>query len=172
MAAFTLAANDASDGMAHKVTIRNDSITAHSGKTVTLVGTAYNGEALTEVVTGPGTSATVTSTNYFLTLTSATPSATIGADTFDIGWGVDSASAPISVRDRAGTGNSNIGFSCDVTGSPTFTLQQSYGGAWYDNATMTGKSANTQGSLTVPAMAMRMKFSAAGTVDLHLIHHG
>ena len=85
-ATFTLTANTSGDSLAHKVSIRNDSATDHSGKTVTLVGTDHLGRALTEVVTGPAGSATVESTGYFLTLTSATPSATIGADTFDIGW--------------------------------------------------------------------------------------
>jgi len=94
-AAFTLTANDSGDNLAHQVSIRNDSATDHSGKTVTLVGTDADGRAQTEVVTGPGTSATVESSKYFLTLTSATPSATIGADTFDIGWVDEFASKTI-----------------------------------------------------------------------------
>lgn len=85
-ATFTLTANSSGDSLAHQVSIKNDSATDHSGKTVTLVGTDADGHAQTEVVTGPGASATVESSKYFLTLTSATPSATIGSDTFDIGW--------------------------------------------------------------------------------------
>jgi hypothetical protein len=81
------------DGLAHQVSIRNDTANSHSGKTVTLVGTDADGRPQTEVVTGPGVSATVESAKYFLTLTSATPSATIGADTFDIGW-VDEFASP------------------------------------------------------------------------------
>ena len=91
---FTLTANDSGDSLAHRVSIRNDSVTDHSGKTVTLVGTDANGHAISEAVTGPGNGATVESTLYFLTLTSATPSATIGADTFDIGW-VDEVATPL-----------------------------------------------------------------------------
>jgi len=76
------------DGMAHKVTLRNDSATDHSAKTVIYVGTDANDNALTETINMPAGSATVTSTKFFKTLTSATPSATIGADTMDIGWAV------------------------------------------------------------------------------------
>lgn len=85
-ASFTLTANSSGDSLAHQVSIKNDSATDHSGKTVTLVGTDHLGRSLTEVVTAPAGSATVESSGYFLTLTSATPSSTIGADTFDIGW--------------------------------------------------------------------------------------
>ena len=51
-ATFTLTATEATDGLAHQVSIKNDSITDHAGKTVTLVGTDPEGRALTEVVTG------------------------------------------------------------------------------------------------------------------------
>jgi hypothetical protein len=92
-AAFVLTANSSGDGLAHQVSIRNDTANNHDAKTVTLVGTDADGRPQTEVVTGPGASATVESAKYFLTLTSATPSATIGADTFDIGW-VDEFASP------------------------------------------------------------------------------
>jgi len=122
-AAFTLTANNSGDGLAHQVSIKNDTANDHSAKTVTLVGTDANGKALTEVVTGPGVSATVESTRYFLTLTSATPSATIGADTFDIGWvdEVVSKMYPLNWR------NFSIPtISVDVTGTIAYTLQQCF----------------------------------------------
>lgn len=74
------------NALAHQVSIRNDSANNHAGKTVTLVGLDADGKAQTEVVTGPGASATVESAKYFSRLDTATPSATIGADTFDFGW--------------------------------------------------------------------------------------
>jgi hypothetical protein len=99
-ASFTLTANDSGDNLAHQVSIKNDSGTNHAGKTITLVGTDANGIPITEAVTGPGPAATVESSYYFLTLTSATPSATIGADTFDIGWvdEVVTATVPLNWR--------------------------------------------------------------------------
>lgn len=79
------------DGLGHRVTIRNDSATDHSAKTVALIGTDYLGNAITETVALPGPSGITQSYQYFKTLTSAIPSASIGIDTMDIGWngGID-----------------------------------------------------------------------------------
>lgn len=121
-AAFTLTANDSGDNLAHQVSIRNDAVTDHSGKTVTLVGTDSDGNAISEAVTGPAGSATVESTQYFLTLTSATPSATIGADTFDIGW-LDEVATKTYPLDWYGETAPLISF--DVTGTIDYTLQLS-----------------------------------------------
>ena len=170
-AAFTLTANDAGDALAHLITARNDSATDHSGKTIALVGTGPNGEPQTETLTAPGTSATVTSTKYFLTLTSATPSATIGADTFDIGWAAASVSAwfPHNTALPA----FQVGIGCDVTsGSPTYTVQHTFGGAAHNDATLAAKTATAYALLEVPALASRLTFSAAGGVDFNSIQAG
>lgn len=103
-AVFTLTANDSGDSLAHRISIKNDSANDHSGKTVTLVGTDADGKAQTEVRQAPAGSATVESVKYFLTLATATPSATIGADTFDIGWVDEFASATIRLNWRYGGG--------------------------------------------------------------------
>lgn len=87
-AAWVIAVAGPADSMGHKITLRNDSATDHSAKTVAYVGTDPNGNALTETVNMPAGAATVTSTKFFATLASATPSATIGVDTMDIGWAV------------------------------------------------------------------------------------
>lgn len=159
-AAFTLTATAATDGLAHQVSIRNDSVTDHSGKTVTLVGTDPDGKALTEVVTGPGTSATVESTGYFLTLTSATPSATIGSDTFDIGW-VDEVSSHTYPVDRCSPYACNI--HVDVTGTIDFTVQETYadvlGGTapvWSNITALASKTADTTSTAAIGATAIRI----------------
>jgi len=121
-AAFTLTANSSGDSLAHQVSIRNDSATNHSGKTVTLVGTDQDGVTQTEVVTGPAGSATVESAKYFLTLTSATPSATIGADTFDIGWVDEFATKTLPINWRGGIGSLSI----DITGTINYDLEQTF----------------------------------------------
>lgn len=142
-AAFALTANDSGDGLAHQVSIRNDSGNDHAGKTITLVGTDPDGYPLTEVVTGPGASATVESSGYFLTLTSATPSATIGADTFDIGWVDEVCTRTIMLNRHADTGplvqvnvTGTIDFTAQVTISP---IRDIYAGqpslAWIDTGT-------------------------------------
>lgn len=85
-ATWTLTANDSGDSLAHQVSITNDAATDHSAKTADLVGTNANGQAQTETVNLPAGTSTIETTKYWLTLTSVTPSATIGADTMDIGW--------------------------------------------------------------------------------------
>jgi hypothetical protein len=163
-ATFVITTNETTDGFAHQVSIRNDSATDHSGKTVTLVGTDADGRAQTEVVTGPGASATVESSKYFKTLTSATPSATIGADTFDIGW-VDefvSQTIPLNWRmqtpatiqvDVTGTINFDIegtlqDFRGDTSAPFTFADQEDL--AWFDDANFTSKSADLTDDLALP----------------------
>jgi hypothetical protein len=168
-AAFTLTANESGDSLAHRVSIRNDSATDHSGKTVTLVGTDADANPQTNVVTGPGNAATVESTKYFLTLTSATPSATIGADTFDIGW-VDEFSSKTIVLNYDSLANPSaqvlvtgtIDFDLEVTlenpikggdeqVSP-FTLDDQNDLAWENDANFTGKTASLMAQLAVPGI--------------------
>ena len=119
---FTLTANSSGDGLAHKVTILNDSATDHSGKTIDLVGTDENGIAQTETVTGPAGSATVTSTKYWLTLTSATPSATIGANTFDIGWANAFVTKAFPINWRRGEAALNL----DITGTINLDINETF----------------------------------------------
>lgn len=121
-ASWTLTATSSGDSLAHQVSVRNDSITDHSGKTIALVGTDENGKAQTETIAAPGTSATVESTKYWLTLTSATPSATIGADTFDIGW-VDEFTTPtLAINHKGGNGALNV----FVSGTINYDIQQTF----------------------------------------------
>jgi len=162
-ATFTLTANSSGDGLAHRVSIRNDSATDHSGKTVTLVGTDPDGNALTEVVTGPGTSATVESAGYFLALPTATPSATIGADTFDIGWVDEFCSQTIPLNWRAQTA---AAINVDVTGTINFTVQQTFDAVsgtgphqnaqWLNIAALATKTADTTATASVGATAIRL----------------
>ena len=162
-AAFTITTTATSDGLAHQVSIRNDSATDHSGKTVTLVGTDADGRAQTEVVTGPGTSATVESTKYFKTLTSATPSATIGADTFDIGWVDEVASQTIPLNWRSNTPalvhvvvTGTINYDIEGTlqdiynnGSAPFTFTDQEDAAWFNDANFTAKTASLADDLAL-----------------------
>jgi hypothetical protein len=119
-ATWTLSTNNTTDGLAHQVSIRNDSATNHSAKTATLVGLDADGYAQTEVMNLPGASATVESTKYFKRLTSITPSATIGADTMDIGWVDEIASPTICLNHPAPNG---AAFQVDITGTINYTVQ-------------------------------------------------
>lgn len=169
-ATFTLTANSAGDSLAHKITVKNNTATDHAAKTIALVGTDADGNAQTETLTGPGTSATVTSTKYFKTLTSATPSATIGADTFDIGWAADAVSPWVYVNESKRSSQCAIGFGCEVTsGSPTYSVEHQFGGAAFTHGSVSAETTAQFGDYAYPINAMRLLLTAAGTVTLRAV---
>lgn len=170
-ASFTLTTTETSDGLGHLVTVLNDTANDHSGKTIALVGTDENGNVQTETIAGPGVSATVTSTKYFKTLVSPIlPSATIGADTFDIGWALGSRGAWFQ-PDLNNGGEFNVGIGCAVvSGSPNYGVVVSYDRtAWFAHATIAGKTASFGGQQTTPVVAMAVQFTAAGAVTTTFI---
>ncbi|HLP99209.1 MAG TPA: hypothetical protein VK149_12280 [Sideroxyarcus sp.] len=164
-AAFALTATSISDNLAHLVTIKNNTANDHSAKTIAIVGTDENGNAQSENIAAPGISATVTSTKYFKTLTSVTPSSTIGVDTFDIGWAAGSR-GPWFQPDMNGGGEFNVGIGCTVvSGSPNFGLVVSYDRvSWHAHGTIAGKTASFGGQQATPVLAMAVQFTAAGAV--------
>lgn len=166
-ASWPLTATAATDGLAHAVTVRNDTANDHSGKTITIVGTDADGHALTETIAGPAGSATVTSTKRFKTVTSVTPSATIGADTVDIGWDAVSVTPTYPIDRHSASGSlvfADISGTINYSGEETF--QEIYGetvdpGAdevtWNAMSGMSAKTADTASSTTVGATAVRVK---------------
>lgn len=185
-ATFTLSATTVGDGLAHQVTVRNDAAVDHSGKTIVLVGTDADGRALTETLTGPGVSATVTSAAFFKTLTSATPSATIGADTFDIGWNdvAVSPTFPLNYKQEP----ANIDLAVDISGTISVTVQhcleplQSLSRSvsapvastltWWNHEVITSVTADTQSNTSVPVTAVRLKINSlttGATVAMHVV---
>ncbi len=172
-ASFTLTATSAGDGLAHKVIVTNNTGNSHAGKTIALVGTDANGNAQTETLTGPAGSATSTSTKRFLTLESPVlPSATIGADTFDIGWTADSVTPWVHVgRINNPQGAFAIGFGCAVlAGSPTYTVEHCHGNSdasvVFPHSTVSAETTSQEGAYTTPIEAFRLQFAAAGTVEM------
>ena len=88
-----------------------------SGITFTITGTDFLGEALEEVVTGPAADATVTSTNYFNTITQiASSGAVTGNITVGSGAGLYRTSDPTM------TGVSKVRFSEFNFGTPKVVL--------------------------------------------------
>lgn len=170
--ALTLIANSAADSCAHKIIFTNNSSTDYSGggKTLTIVGTAADGSALTEAVTGPAGSTTSTSSGYFLTVTSVTPNFTRGTtDTIDIGWTAAAVTPPINVQLRPGAYPRSMGIGADVSGSAAYTLQQSYGGNWYNHAAIATKTGDADGSILFPVALLRLIFTAASAVNLNIV---
>lgn len=168
-ASYVLAATSPGDGMAHIVTILGNAATNHSAKTFTIVGTDHDGYAISESIAGPNGVATVSSTLYFKTVTSVTPSASTGADTFDIGWAL-ACIAPSIRMNLEGPAPFNVGIGCTVSsGSPTFTVSYSFDrSAWFATS-ISGATASAAGALTTPCRYLRLSFAAAGGINMTVV---
>jgi len=170
-ATWTLTETTPGDGLARVVTIKNDSATDHSAKTAILTGTDADGRAQTETLNLPSTSATVTSTKHFLTLTSVVPSATIGADTMDIGIGDDIVSktyplnhwsdvAAPALIDVTGTINVDIELTFDPPNQPEeFTWTDQSTPIWVNSTNFAAATADKFSTLDVGAYAARFRIN-------------
>jgi len=170
---YALTADGAGDNLGHLITILGNAATDHSLKTFTITGTDADDKPISEGIAGPNGVATVTTTKYFKTVTSVTVSATTGADTFDIGWTAAAVGAMV-VPDYAHNPMCNVGVFCAVpSGTPGYGVQ--YTGdltdvpLWLAHATIAAKTATFAGAITVPVLAFRLIFSAAGPVNMTVI---
>jgi len=166
-ASFTLAANSVGDGLARTLSILNNSATDHTGKTLAVVGTDADGKAQTETITGPNSSTTTVGSKHFLTVTSITPSATIGADTFDLGvtdvcvsktipldsWSDLGATVAIDVT---GTIAFDVEVTYDSVNDPSFTWTDQSSPAWLNATNLTNKTADIIAVLDQGAQACRV----------------
>lgn len=171
-ATWTLTNTTTVDGLAHLVIVTNDSATDHSAKTAELTGTDANDNALTETINLPTTSATVTSTKHFKTLTSIVPSATIGADTMDVGITAVAVSKWVIVDS-----SKDVGVGVDIGGTINFdvqvALEHSPDGSVraYNHASFTGKTADSHGVVARPVNAVRVRVNShtSGTFTLQVL---
>lgn len=176
--AWTLTATAATDGLAHRISIRNDSATDHSGKTALATGTDVDGKVLTETITLPAGSATVESTKYFKTLLTLVPSATIGADTMDIGWVDEFITQTIPLDWRGGI----VGIQTIISGTINYTIQQTLDNVqqlddrvfnWENNSdsNLVNATASKSGNYVAIPRAMRAvvnSYSSGATLDLFI----
>jgi hypothetical protein len=173
-AEWAIATASAGDGLAHKVTIRNDSATDHGAKTVTLTGSGANGEAITETLAAPAGSATVTSTKAFKVLDSAVPSATIGADTFDIGWVAAGVSPWVELNQELQ--DFNVSVAVAVGGTINYDVQHTYHETFaeavaFNHSGMTANTASDDGQYICPVSAVRVNVNShtSGTFELFVV---
>ena len=176
-ATFTLTNTATTDGLAHKVTVLNNTATDHSGKTLTFTGTDQDGKAASETIAAPGSSATVTTTKNYLTLTSVTVSATIGADTFSIGFNNTFICPTIPCNWRGGIASLNVG----VTGTINYGIEQTFDDiqtkttafVWVvNNAGETGQTGKLQIVLQALPKAYRLNvasYSASATITVSFV---
>jgi hypothetical protein len=166
--AFTLITDEMSDGCAHKVIITpSGSVTGNYA----ITGKGFDGASISETLATNTTNA-VTSTNYFLSDIVVKAPSGMGAETVDIGYTAAALSPPIHVAQKAGNMASAMGISVDATGTPAYSLQQSYGGQWYAHATIATKTASADGSILFPVNALRLIFTAASVVEIHIQQAG
>ena len=101
---FTLAKSSFGTNTGRKITATTSG-SGDGSKTVTIVGTDVNGDALTEVITLPGSATTTAGTTaFFLTITSATVSAQPAANV-SLGMTADVAGGVFAGRTRVRQAN-------------------------------------------------------------------
>lgn len=120
---WPLISNGPNDRLGHKIIITNNSITDHSAKTILVTGTDYNGNYYTEVIPMPRASDTTGSAEYFMTVSSIVPSASIGSDTMDIGW---YPLAAWRVRPTLYTADATVRITTEVHGVINYTIQECF----------------------------------------------
>lgn len=167
---WVITTDAAGDGLCHKVTVRNDTANNHSAKTIVLTGIGGNGEPISETIAAPAGSATVTSTKFYKQLLSAVPSATIGADTFDIGWTAEAVTPWLGIRSAPAVVAAIVG------GTINYDIEYSYeqSAAEANDIVFTAESAKTakvDHVFTGPIGAARVHVNShtSGTLTVHII---
>jgi len=179
-ASWPLSATSAADNLAHLITIRNDTATDHSGKTALITGTDADGQTQTETLALPGVSATVTSTKNFMTVTSVVPSATIGADTMDIGWSAVAWGRTIPLNWRQD--QFQVSLAVVITGTISVTVQHTFdylsgvgniqSANWLNHATLAAVTATADGNYAFPAVATHLRINSVtggATVKFYVV---
>jgi len=107
------------DGLAHRLDIIDLGADDQTGATYTITGTDADGLAQTETIAGPGVSATIETTKYFLTVSSVAIASPAAGSTVDMGTvdEVMSKTLPLNYRHvNAAT------HQVDVTGTVNYTV--------------------------------------------------
>lgn len=163
--AFTLITDAMPDSLAHKIIITpSGSVTGN----YTITGYDADGSAVSETLATNTTNA-VTSVNYYKSSIVVKAPSGLGANTVDIGYTAAAVSGAINVQPKNRNGFFALGISVDSTGTSGYSLQQSYGGEWFNHASIVTKTASADGSILFPVKALRLIFTAASAVQLNVI---
>lgn len=170
--AITLNGSLVSAGVANLVTQRQVIITSagnDSGITFTITGTNDNNVAISETITGANVG-TATSTIDFLTVTSITHTGSV-AGAITAGTNGVGCTHPIPLAQYQAPFNTSLALEFPTAGS-TATVQYTYddvfdlsviqsnGLRWTSVSSLTDKTTDSDGSLTAPVAAVRMKITA------------
>lgn len=169
-ASWALTNTSTTDGLAHQVSITNNTATDHSAKTVTISGTDDNGQAISETgINLPGSNLTVKTTLFFKTIeTPLVPSATIGADTMDIGISAEFA----SVAYPSGTYYGNLNIGIEITDTVNYGIDHTFSDVqvepstdwnWLNNANDNITDSTTIDFVTIRPKAIRFRANSYDT---------
>ncbi len=154
------------DGLAHRLSITDAGADDQTTSTWTIIGTDQNNIALTESLTGPGSTLTVETVGYFKTVTSVTIASPVATSTADMGTVDEISGQTVPIDRRSGYG---LNASIDVTGTLNFTVQETFvdiqnqAPVWFDVTALTSKAAKATSSTTIGATAFRFKLNSYAT---------
>ena len=149
-----------------------------SGITFEIVGTDEQNRPITETIVGPnaGTSATLLD---FFTVTSITPSGTIGSD---VEGGTNAIGGSIIIPVDKNVTPTSIGLALIITGTVNVTVQHTFDSpwegastilTWFDHPTLAGETADADGNLAFPPQAVRLLTNSGdGTCEFDLVQAG
>lgn len=177
---LTLLSTSAGDGLAHQIGV---SSTANIGTVIfTITGTDADGVSQTDTVTGVNNN-TVETTKYFATWSSVTISATLGANTANVGWVDEIVTPTIPLEIYARGVSANV----DITGTVNYTVQATHSNMrtrvedgpfnWFDisdpNIDVIDITTDVQFGLFPIPRAIRLKtnsYSSGATLALYMVH--
>jgi hypothetical protein len=177
-----------SDGLGRIITIKDTATSDQSDVNFVVTGTDANGETIAETITGPGSGATVASTEYFYTVSTITISAAQGgAETVDVGTRNATSSAASRLVPLNKYGEDAATVAVDVTGTVNFTVQETFDDVepnkaddadtpikWWDVSALATKTADTASTISKHATALRIEFdsyTATGNVRVRILQH-
>ena len=163
-------ANSAGDGLAHQISLT--SAANLSAINFTITGTDADGQVISELLAGPNNN-TVETTKFFKTVATIVNSATLGANTLDVGW-VDefvSPTIPLEIYLRGHAVNVQV----TLTGTANFDIEDTMSDiratpqpeqsalTWLNDANFTNKTASLSSPLAVVARAIRLMVNSYTT---------
>ena len=163
------------DGLGRIIVIVDSDTDTQSDVTFTLTGTDAQGDAITDVVTGPASAATVASAKYFKTVSSIAASAAQGGtEKIDVGTRGTTLSAVSKAYPLNSYEQVAPMVSVNVTGTINFTVQQTYNDLlntkdstgtviWEDVSALASKTADTTASLGIGARGVRIVINTYST---------
>lgn len=163
------------DGLGRIIVIVDSDTDTQSDVTFTLTGTDAQGDAISDVVTGPGSGLTVASAKYFKTVSSIAASAAQGGtEKIDVGTRGTTLSAVSKCYPLDSYQQVPPMVSVDVTGTINFTVQQTYNDLlnnkdsaglviWENVTALASKTADTTAQLGVGARGVRVVINTYST---------